>query len=281
LPKNQVKLSARRLRGNLLNVGLGDSATKDIGTAAGTVAAGDDSRLGTVNGKTGGAISTPVNVDPNSGVPSLTLNPGKTDEGQPMTNHMELLVADGYNPNAGFYVNSIKGYWFGTGTYWQLGGARGGGANLQSIVMGLKPDNLSNPVNWQFNANGQAIGTWVNNSDRRIKEDITTIPQPLEALKKLRGYSWRRLDSGITGFGFIAQEVQKVFPEAVSNFGQTMTLEDGTVVKNVLSVDTTGLSAALHHEAILAILEQIRALTIRVGELEGDAKVAAPGASAG
>ncbi|CAH5063758.1 hypothetical protein AI2839V1_0353, partial [Enterobacter cloacae] len=239
---------------------LGDSATKEIGTAAGTVAAGDDSRLSTVNGKTGGAISSPVSVNPNNGVPSLTLNQGKTDEGQPMTNHMELLVADSYNPLAGFYVNSIKGYWFGTGTYWQLGGARGGGANLQSIVMGLKPDNQSNPVNWQFNANGQAIGTWVNNSDRRIKEDITTIPQPLEAMKKLRGYSWRRLDTGVPGFGFIAQEVQEVFPDAVRHFGQTMQLEGGTEVKNVLSVDTAGVSAALHHEAILAILERMETI---------------------
>ncbi|ANG94952.2 hypothetical protein A8A57_12560 [Lelliottia amnigena] len=126
--------------------------------------------------------------------------------------------------------------------------------------MGLKPDNQSNPVNWQFNANGQAIGTWVNNSDQRIKKDIVAIPEPLEAMKKLRGYSWRRLDSGIMGFGFVAQEVEKVFPEAVSNFGQAMTLEDGTEVKNVLSVDTTGVSAALHHEAILAILERVEAI---------------------
>lgn len=224
------------------------------------MAAGDDSRFSTVNGNSGGAISSPLAVSPNGGVPVLTLNQGKTDQAQPMTNHLEFLVADAYNPNPGFYVNSIKGYWFGTGTYWQLGGARGGGANLQSIVMGLKPDNQSNPVNWQFNANGQAIGTWVNNSDQRIKKDIVAIPEPLEAMKKLRGYSWRRLDSGIMGFGFVAQEVEKVFPEAVSNFGQAMTLEDGTEVKNVLSVDTTGVSAALHHEAILAILERVEAI---------------------
>lgn len=44
------------------NLGLGDSATKNTGTTAGTVAAGDDSRFGTVNGKTGGTISSPVTV---------------------------------------------------------------------------------------------------------------------------------------------------------------------------------------------------------------------------
>ncbi|WP_412730862.1 tail fiber domain-containing protein [Enterobacter asburiae] len=87
-------------------------------------------------------------------------------------------------------------------------------------------------------------------------------------MKKLRGYSWRRLDSGVTGFGFIAQEVQEVFPEAVNHFGQAMTMEDGTEVKDVLSVDTTGVSAALHHEAILALMDKIEELTLEVEALQ-------------
>ncbi|MCL8163049.1 tail fiber domain-containing protein [Enterobacter asburiae] len=250
------------------NLGLGNSAIMNVGAAAGTVAAGDDSRLNSVANKTGGAISSPVSISPGGAAPSLTLSQGKNDQGQTMTNQIEFSVVDGYNPNAGFYVNSIKGYWFGTGTYWQIGGARGGGANLQSIVLVLKPDNASNPVNWQFNANGQAVGTWVNSSDRRIKDNINVIPDPLEAMNKLRGYSWRRLDSGATGFGFIAQDVQEVFPEAVHSFGQTMTMEDGTEVKDVLSVDTTGVSAALHHEAILVLMKKVEELTLKVEALQ-------------
>ncbi|HDC4507217.1 tail fiber domain-containing protein [Enterobacter asburiae] len=250
------------------NLGLGDSSTRNVGAVAGTVAAGDDLRLNSIANKTGGAISSPVSISPGGAAPSLTLSQGKTDQGQTMTNQIEFSVVDGYNPNAGFYVNSIKGYWFGTGTYWQIGGARGGGANLQSIVLGLKPDSASNPVNWQFNANGQAVGTWVNSSDRRIKDNVNVIPDPLEAMNKLRGYSWRRLDSGATGFGFIAQDVQEVFPEAVHSFGQTMTMEDGTEVKDVLSVDTTGVSAALHHEAILALMEKVEELTLKVEALQ-------------
>ncbi|MDC7950442.1 phage tail protein, partial [Enterobacter kobei] len=38
------------------NLGLGNSATRDVGSAAGTVAAGDDSRLKSVDGKTGGVV---------------------------------------------------------------------------------------------------------------------------------------------------------------------------------------------------------------------------------
>ncbi|EMB4292212.1 phage tail protein [Enterobacter roggenkampii] len=44
------------------NLGLGDAATKNTGTAAGTVAAGNDSRFSTVNGKTGGTITSDVTV---------------------------------------------------------------------------------------------------------------------------------------------------------------------------------------------------------------------------
>lgn len=44
------------------NLGLGDSATKNTGTTAGTVAAGDDARLLTVNGKNGGNITSSITV---------------------------------------------------------------------------------------------------------------------------------------------------------------------------------------------------------------------------
>jgi hypothetical protein len=47
-----------------------------------------------------------------------------------------------------------------------------------------------------------------------------------------------------------------------------MTLPDGSVVKNVLSPDSHGVAAALHHEAILALMAQIDALTARVADLE-------------
>lgn len=45
------------------NLGLGSSATRDVGTTSGTVAAGDDSRLNTVDGKSGGVIKGNVTID--------------------------------------------------------------------------------------------------------------------------------------------------------------------------------------------------------------------------
>lgn len=69
------------------------------------------------------------------------------------------------------------------------------------------------------------------------------------------------------GIGFIAQEVQKVFPEFVFEGGDR-TLDDGTVVEKVLSPDTYGVAAALHHEAILVLMEQIGDLKKQVKVLQ-------------
>lgn len=44
------------------NLGLGDAAVKNTGTAAGTLAAGNDARFGTVDGKSGGTISSAVTI---------------------------------------------------------------------------------------------------------------------------------------------------------------------------------------------------------------------------
>ena len=66
-------------------------------------------------------------------------------------------------------------------------------------------------------------------SDAALKEDITNIPDPLEALKKLNGVlfnwkdEWIKKQGGEDGYfvrkkdvGVIAQEVEKVLPEAVA-----------------------------------------------------------------
>jgi hypothetical protein len=62
------------------------------------------------------------------------------------------------------------------------------------------------------------------------------------------------------GIGFIAQDVQKVFPDQVYDHGTKTILPDDSVVENTLSVNTYGVAAALHHEAILALMDKVEAL---------------------
>lgn len=49
LPIDRGGTGATTAEGSRTNLGLGNSATRNVGTAAGTVAAGDDSRLSTVD----------------------------------------------------------------------------------------------------------------------------------------------------------------------------------------------------------------------------------------
>ncbi len=59
-----------------VNLGLGDAAVKNTGTIAGTVAAGDDARLSTVDGKTGGTISSSVTVNGRVAATGIACRPG-------------------------------------------------------------------------------------------------------------------------------------------------------------------------------------------------------------
>lgn len=75
-------------------------------------------------------------------------------------------------------------------------------------------------------------------------------------MRKIQGVSWTLKTNGSTGHGFIAQEVEKIFPSAVVK-SHDMELQDGTKVKDVKAVDTSGVAAALHHEAILALMDKV------------------------
>ncbi|MBA8045414.1 tail fiber domain-containing protein [Citrobacter freundii] len=247
VPVNQGGTGGKTKEDARTNLGLGNSSTRNIGTVTGTVAAGDDPRLNTVNGQTSGVVKGDF----------FTL-----DNSYGHTTH--LLTYNTGTAGTHFGGMSMKRP---NSQGWILSQYTTTDYEVQSVTIGIDAPGAN--VNWIFNRNGQATGTWVNNSDSRIKKDIKPIPDPLVAMKKIRGCSWTRLDSGVTGFGFIAQEVQEVFPEAVHDFGQSMTMEDGKEVENVLSVDTSGVSAALHHEAILALMVEIEELKTEMKSLTG------------
>ena len=75
----------------------------------------------------------------------------------------------------------------------------------------------------KFYVYGQAGGTtaWWNDSDKKLKTNIETIPNALDKVMQLRGvnYEWkeRRDNTEGTQMGFIAQETEMVIPEVVNN----------------------------------------------------------------
>ena len=58
-------------------------------------------------------------------------------------------------------------------------------------------------------------GTVTASSDEKIKENITTIENALEKVLNLRGVEFDRKSDGVHSIGFIAQEVEKIFPDLV------------------------------------------------------------------
>jgi hypothetical protein len=77
-----------------------------------------------------------------------------------------------------------------------------------------------------FSANGSyssdisGAGTYTVRSDRSMKENISTIDNCLSLVERLRGvqFTWKNSNMGDgLNYGFIAQEVQEVIPEIVSD----------------------------------------------------------------
>ena len=168
---------------------------------------------------------------------------------------------------AGAYINYLQGKWYNG--LWTFGGVRGSSTLLQRVQLNVN-NGGSDSASYIFNPNGVGqAAQWQNTSDRRIKSLYETIPDPLAVMKTIRGYSWYYEPYGTQGFGFMADEVEKNFPGAVKAVeGFDVTLPSGEVVKDVKGVDTYGVSAALHHEAILAMMKQIDELREEIKELK-------------
>ena len=101
------------------------------------------------------------------------------------------------------------------------------GGNFISNRVGInRPVNvLSNTFEVGGTASKTTAGSWVANSDRRLKKNIKTISgeSALSKLQKMRGvsYEWNDTQTGIIRpeglqYGFVAQELMEVFPSKVT-----------------------------------------------------------------
>ena len=220
---------------------LGNSATRNVGNTANTVAAGDDSRLSTIDGKSGGTVTGSTRFLANS----LQLTPTSD------TNGWASSLA--FTANDVAKSNMVVIYTDNYGDF--------------TIQVGGVGDKKS----FKFSANGNATalnGAFVSSSDGRIKYIDGVVANPLDKMMKIRGMHWHRKDGGLPGYGFIAQDVQAVFPDAVMDIGDQIV--EGELVKNVLAPDTAGVSAALHHESILALMEILRTSLAAIAESTSD-----------
>ncbi len=112
-------------------------------------------------------------------------------------------------------------------------------------------------------------GSWSNFSDRRIKKNISTITNALEQIARLRGvnFEWKNPEDhanqqGLQG-GFIAQEIEAVFPNWVSPV-------DAGAHDKTLTDDGKVRSVSLPFEFDAVLVEAVKELKARLQDREAE-----------
>ncbi|EIK5540445.1 tail fiber domain-containing protein [Salmonella enterica] len=140
---------------------------------------------------------------------------------------------------------------------------------------------------FMYSSNGTAQATsWVSTSDQRLKSNIEVITGSLDKLKTLTGYTYdKRSDLTPTEHtyttheaGLLAQEVQKVLPEAVSSMGDDEILAVNSYAVQALQINATKeLDAKVeaqekvittHEETISVLSAQVEAQQQQIAELQ-------------
>ena len=112
-------------------------------------------------------------------------------------------------------------------------------------------------------------GTITDVSDRRLKENITDLTDSLSKVSQLQGKLYtliaeRGSEEDTTEYGFIAQDVQNVFPEAVKVVQKYAVDENGQPTEE--EINYLGVS---YIQLIAPIVEAIKELKAELDELKG------------
>jgi hypothetical protein len=101
--------------------------------------------------------------------------------------------------------------------------------------------------------------TWSNPSDARLKTNIQPITNALEKITKLRGVSFdwinQDLHQGDAKSGFLAQEMEQVFPDCVQEIEVDSNSPDAKLVGDG-KIKTVGLTTGFFASLVEAVKEQ-------------------------
>jgi hypothetical protein len=109
---------------------------------------------------------------------------------------------------------------------------------------------------WTFNSNGNAYadaGSWVNSSDRNLKENIQDYTGGLQKVLQLQAVRFNYIGQTDPHLGFIAQDVQSVIPEVVSQIETPKGSRLGLAMPEMVAVLTNAIKEL---EQRIAALEQ-------------------------
>jgi len=128
---------------------------------------------------------------------------------------------------------------------------------ISNVGLGVASDDIITVSGTMTSSNDITAPNFISTSDRRIKDNIETIGNALEKVLHLRGVEYDK--NGKHEIGVVAQEVQEVIPEVVSQANDSI----GT-----LSV-SYGNMVGLLIEAMKEQQSQINALTQEINSIKG------------
>ena len=185
-----------------------------------------------------------------------------------MSNGGEAIFYGGIDIAAGTGIELNAGTWTGEKSYKIQ--AHSGNLYLQSDYFFFRDAAGTN--NASIDSSGNAI--FLNNvtaygtpSDIKLKEDIEVIDNAIDKVKQLKGITYTLKSDGNRLTGLIAQDLEKVLPEAVYTSETIPDEINGIEAEEHLAI-RYGNTVGLLVEAIKEQQEQIETLTAKVKELE-------------
>ena len=204
------------------SVGIGTTSPRapiDIANQAGS---GGNLRLGKTSATEGGQIT----IDDGTGIGAWEIDSNGADGAE----YLRFFRDKGETTGTAMVISPAGNVGIGStapGVALDVAGAGGTPMRLRNTGGGsfwqVGPDVSGNFIVYNNGGVGAYIAngatTWTANSDRRLKNNIQRIPNSLEKLNQISGVTyWYNSDESTAPrrVGVIAQDVQKVLPEAVS-----------------------------------------------------------------
>ncbi|CAI2439869.1 tail fiber domain-containing protein [Serratia marcescens] len=217
---------------------LGNSASRDVGTTANTVAAGNDNRLGTINGKTGGLINGIVKTQ---GVNGIVVNACTAIGWDGSTGISEFVNNRGVGTGGFRYRIANQAGGLVTQFEMRQDGSFAAPLGSYSVAGRVRAFSAIGNGYLEVSIDGSQKGINFFDSDETIKEKINPVePGAASAvIRQIRPVSYKFKDTIYDGektvgathdFGVIAQEIEKILPNGVT------TLSDGKKSLNPLEL---------------------------------------------
>jgi hypothetical protein len=121
-------------------------------------------------------------------------------------------------------------------------------------------------VDGDVHADGDVVAYSTTISDERLKTGITTVTNALDKVTKLKGVEFTRKNNGQRSAGVIAQDVEKVLPQAIRE--KKLPLQTGDEDTLYKTVEYDALHS-LYIEAIKELKDMVEKQALQIKELQG------------